>query len=271
MLKIKQFSGSKLISYSPSFRFLIDAALHLNIADGISVFMSGLNKKEISNLSKVHNVRAIFLQDCKDYMNFDFLQKLTCLETLTIDGDTPDLNLDYFPDLRHLSFAWRASALTNIKSSALTELDIWKFNQIDINPIKDFSQLRRLSIHQSSIESLSGIERLQKLDDLSLFLNPKLEDLSSLSGTSIKSITIENSKNIQDYSFLESCENLEEIKIHNSSPILSLSFVSRLRKLKSLRFVGTKVIDGDMSPLLNLDDFFFENMNHYSHKYEDIA
>lgn len=271
MLEIRMFNGKKLLKYSPNLKLAIRALLFFKRIDGLSVMTSGLSNEELNDISDFHKINAIFLRDCQKSMKFEFLKKLVNLKDLTIDGCHPVINLSDYPFLERLSLTWKPNVFEHIASSGITELDMWGYDEKNIFSIKDFHCLKKLSLYQSNFESLDGIENFKNLEELNLFLNKKLIDTSSLSITSLKKITIENSKKISDFSFLEKCTNLEEIKIHESSPIQSLSFAYKLNKLKSLRFVGTTIVDGDMSPLLDLEDFYFENRKHYSHKYEDIA
>lgn len=60
------------------------------------------------------------------------------------------------------------------------------------------------------------------------------------------------------------------LKLHNCGLTKSLSFLRTLRYLDSFRFVGTDIIEGDLSPLLNISDVFFGDKKHYWHKLQDI-
>jgi hypothetical protein len=123
---------------------------------------------------------------------------------------------------------------------------------------------------QAKIRSLRGISEYKTLDSIELHYCSKLEKIEDLAGVDIKSFFANVCKKISDYEFLGECKNLERIKMNECGPMKSLEFVNSLVKLRTFRFIKTDVLDGDISPLLRLDDVYFTEKKHFSHKTNEM-
>ena len=119
---------------------------------------------------------------------------------------------------------------------------------------------------QGTVTSLHGISRFSGLNNLALHYLSKLEHLGELNLPELTKFRAENCKNLSDYQQLATCKNLEQIRMLSCGAMQSLEFVRSLKKLKSFNFLKTEVIDGDLSPLLELDSVNFTAKKHYSHK-----
>lgn len=98
----------------------------------------------------------------------------------------------------------------------------------------------------------------------------KLEVLGPLHLPHLRSFIASVCKKIVDYEQLWTCGDLEELKLHDCGTIKTIAFVERLKKLKTFRFMKTDVLDGDLFPLRRLDDVYFTEKKHFSHKTSDM-
>lgn len=96
-----------------------------------------------------------------------------------------------------------------------------------------------------------------------------LSDLAS----SIQWLNINTSKKFTPSENLFSLKNLRILCLNNCGDIESLEFLKHFPNLLEFRFVNTKVLNGDLDPLLShesLLDASFLDMKHYSHDFMDI-
>ena len=56
-----------------------------------------------------------------------------------------------------------------------------------------------------------------------------------------------------------------------SATLPSIKFIKNCSRLKELRFVDVDVADGDMTPLLTLEDFAFTKKRHFSHTEKELT
>ena len=162
--------------------------------------------------------------------------------------------------------------MVNAHLSGLTSLRLSKYKSVknDLSDFPSFPALRELEIAQSTIQSLNGISQFSGLNRIEMYGMSKLEILDELNLPELTAFIADVCKKISDHEQLGACANLEELKLHECGAIKSMRFVDSLRKLKTFRFIKTDVLDGDLSPLLRLDDVYFTEKRHFSHKIKDM-
>jgi hypothetical protein len=114
--------------------------------------------------------------------------------------------------------------------------------------------------------SLDGLERFAVLECLNLHYNTSLSRLAGGVLPCVQYMTIEKSPKLGDYESLTRFANLIILRVFQCGAIKSVGFVDQLRNLRSFRFIGTDVLDGDLSKLLRLEDVEFTQKRHFSHK-----
>lgn len=160
---------------------------------------------------------------------------------------------------RHLHF----NTLPKLKS-----LHISRYKADNISDMFCSRQLDTLSMVRCSVTSLASIERSDKMQCLYLYDDRRLHDISALervSGT-LKSLAIENCGKIADFSVLE---NLEYLKLWGNNSIPSLGFIKKMKNLKTLSF-SINVLDGDLTPCMDLSWAGCQNRRHYNFKHKDL-
>lgn len=129
-------------------------------------------------------------------------------------------------------------------------------------------ELDTLTLAECGVYSLNGIETSQKMQCLYLHYNRSLSDISALSrvkGT-LRALRIENCPKINDFSVLGELENLELLELSGSNELPSLSFLKKMKNLKTFLF-NMNVKDGDLTPCLDLSYVYSEkNRKHYNIK-----
>jgi hypothetical protein len=86
-------------------------------------------------------------------------------------------------------------------------------------------------------------------------------------------LILDGCKKVRDHAELGELIGLRKLILGDCGQLPSLQFIARLKDLEFLSFVGTKVLDGDLTPCLrhpNLKYVGFDNKKHYSHKLEEV-
>lgn len=150
----------------------------------------------------------------------------------------------------------------------LKGLSLSNYEKRDMSEAFCSSILDTLSIFQSKITALEGIQKSQKMQCLYLYYNRSLQDISALRKvkTTLKALRIENCPKINDFSPLGELENLELLELSGSNELSSLGFLIKMKNLKTFIF-NMNVKDGDLTPCLDLSYVYSEkNRKHYNLK-----
>ena len=162
----------------------------------------------------------------------------------------------------HLNY----SGITTLKSLGLSN-----FKEEDLKKAFSSVDLDTIMIIQSKLKSLEGIQKSQKMQCLYLYYNRSLQDISALKKVkrTLRTLRIENCPKINDFSVLGELENLELLELSGSNELLSLSFLKKMKNLKTFIF-NMNVKDGDLTPCLDLSYVSVKNRKHYTLKDADL-
>jgi hypothetical protein len=244
-----------------------------------------------------------FERDIGRQMSLEFVNDLPGLECIDIDGplkdDTPTFGV---PTLRTLLLHTACSLpldlsrptglvelgidhRSNMESirglAELARLEVWGWRGGDLEFLGDKRRLVSMRLEgarrPAPAGSLAGIRRSSALEELTVF-DAGLDGLEALRGltevTRIQITKAPGSGAPWDLSALESMTKLAYLTLTFCGPLQSLRPLVRLSALRDLRLRGTVVVDGDLSPLLELPSDVvigpFEDQPHYSHRYADI-
>ncbi len=241
------------------------------LADAIFVApYRGFKDISLDCLLDLKGLKAINIQQSD--LALDVLYDMPQLEYLTVDETKQTLDFERLKNLTTLSIDWHKKLFKNADLSNLKVLALSKYKSTtnDLTDFPYFNHLQRLVLTQGTISSLNGISRLSELNDMALHYLAKLEHLGELDLPELKKFRAENCKRLAGYEQLGACLNLEDLDLHRCGTIKSVEFIRNLKKLKSFRFNDTEVADGDLGPLLGLEDVYFTEKKHYSHKLKDF-
>ncbi|WP_244896256.1 hypothetical protein [Planomicrobium okeanokoites] len=268
-----------------------------NDEDGPTVLIGKYNVQESVQYIQTHQIKSIeityyyvesqidFLRECPsieslslqgpNVKNLSGLYHLKSLKILAIDDVVPSSTID-FSQLTTLEEIYgtlppKAAAIGSLIN--LKKVQIWDYKPKAKN-LKEFSDMKSLvdlELINSNIISLEGIQGLKKLNRLALFRMRTLTDIEAvqhLTGN-LTDLEIESAKNIQDFSPIGKVGSLEHLGLNNCGTIPSIGFIKQLPHLKSMRFLDSTVLDGDVSPSIELEHVYFTNKKHYSHRLKD--
>lgn len=135
------------------------------------------------------------------------------------------------------------------------------------------NHLRSLTLTQSPINSLKGLNRFRQLEEITLNYCSKLEKICCLEGSTktLSALLLNHCKSIKNHEYAGILKNLKVLAYNNCGSISSIKFIKKIPSLEDFRFVGTDIIDADMSPCIGLKYAGFFNKKHYSHTSEQIV
>ncbi len=175
--------------------------------------------------------------------------------------------------------------IANCKMTHIEDLDLqsckhltlWYYNPQNhsLDNIPNIPELETLRIYHSNITTLDNIERFQRLQVLDLQYLSKLENVDSISSLRyLDCLYIFSSKKIKNIENVLVSMPITDLKICDCGCLPSLNFITGIPNLKRFSFAGTKILDGDMTPLLSdcihLSWCGFDNKKVYSHKSDEI-
>ena len=210
-----------------------------------------------------------------DYSPLYKLPEIKSLQCSTVYGEKEEYStyidcskLNNIEDIHVLNSKYQNfNTVKTLKSLGLTG-----YKETDLSNSFDSPILDTLSIFQSKIKSLDGIQKSSKMQCLYLYYNRSLQDISSLIRVknTLKALRIDCCPKINDFSVLGKLENLEFLELTGSNILPNLSFLKTMPNLKTFLF-DMNVEDGDISPCLNLSYVYSrKNRKHYNLKDEDL-
>jgi hypothetical protein len=245
-----------------------------NNLDGVSVTNShGYNLKDVDFLSRYTDIKKLSISET--ILDTTGMYSLSNLERLIISGKKRKIDFNFFPNLNKLTLDWSDSLINLDQCKSLESLAIYSGYNPKTKDLKDISSihwLKKLEINNSTITSFEGSEKFDSLVELEFNYCSKLEDICGFekSKKKLKSLLFNHCKSIKNHECVAGFDNLNILAFNNSGTIKSLNFIKKMSSLSSFRFVGTDVLDGDITPCIGLSYVSFTNKKHFTHKMEEL-
>ncbi len=139
---------------------------------------------------------------------------------------------------------------------ALKELSLVRLSKgFSSTSFSSLSELRYLSISNSTLSDLEGLASLSKLAEIHLFSLRKLDSLRGLEGPSValKRVLIEGCPNLASIDSLNEATNVEFLYLFDCGDLDSAMPILRMKKLRSLTLGGnTNILDGKLAAISKL-------------------
>lgn len=233
--------------------------------------LAGFSSKDLSFLSRFPSVEHLTILD-SEMIDVSGVSVLTKLRYLQISGRTKQpISLANFPLLRELRVQWWPELQFGAKLATLRVLSLSHYNPLsaDLSALPEIPQLEDLDLVQSRKLALSGICRFSGIKKLGVSYLTGLTDISPLSafkGGVLESLEFQDCRKIANHDEVKVIRSLKRLAFNRCGEIRSLGFVNELTALESFSFVGTNIIDGDLTPCLRLKFVGFLDKRHYSHR-----
>lgn len=212
-----------------------------------------------------------------DYSPLYEMPNIKCLHCETMYGEDEEkiTTIDYsrFPGLKRLGIKGGKGHLNVHTAKEVVSL-FFDFGFPNAKTLTGFipeGKLKNISINQSPIQSLDGIEAALQLCKLELSYNRRLTDISALRHLSetLRYLEIDTCGKICDFSVLKELHNLEFLTLKGSNVIQDLSFLNKMPNLKNFHLT-MNVENGDLSLCEQLPYVRIKNRKHYSHKDSEL-
>jgi hypothetical protein len=169
-----------------------------------------------------------------------------------------------------------ASAVSVATSATYANLHHFNTKEPGFQELHGKLSLDYLEVNHSNVKSLYGVAELGPIKRLELFWFLKLESDDGLAGLadSLEWLHISTARKFSASAGLRSLAKLKVLRLNDCGPIDNLSFLAKMPNLLDFRFVGTNVLDGDLTPIIkhpSLLDVSFSNKRHYNMKLADFA
>lgn len=240
-------------------------------AIGISE-VKGFRRTDLSILTTIPNLHGLAIP-YPENLDLGVLGELLQLRFLVLGKERAALDFSMFSYLDELSTDWKPSDVLPSAQSALKRLCLWGFKprSRNLQSLPAYRRLNYLKLVQGTVESLDGIERLVALKEAEISHLKQLKKISAIGTCEVETLHIEACSKIVDFASLSKCPKLRLLRYGNCGTLPSLAPLREFKTLEDFRFVNTNILDGDMSPLLNLKSTGFMKKRHYSHTPEQIA
>jgi|GEM_PF-986228 len=232
----------------------------------------GFKKGSLDFILDVKKLRGIHIYRSAN-VDISAIEKRTDLEYLRIAENKQRIDLSHLSNLLLLTIDWHKKIKLPLPDNSRLEfLLLGSFSEKTLLSLPCYTQLAWLSICGGSIVSLDGLERFKNLRIYEHRLGKKLHDISKLVELpNLKELELNLCKNIEIEDIFERCKKLKILKYLGCADLPSLAFIKKMKRIEDFRFGGTNILDGDLTPLLQLKDFgFYPNKRHYSHTYEKL-
>ncbi|MBO4861058.1 MAG: leucine-rich repeat domain-containing protein, partial [Clostridia bacterium] len=176
-------------------------------------------------------------QYAEDYAAFRNLKVLSVLDSYDISQISYDISYAsyiYYYQSGGSQLGWNTADI-------ISALSLQKIN--DLSAFTTLKDLRYLSLANSSVKSLEGLDKLPALE----YLDVSRTNVSAIpAGSATLKTMIAADNSIEDISGLASCEKLEVVAL-DSNKVTDISALSGLNELKVVSLTGNKI--KSLSPL----------------------
>lgn len=247
-------------------------------AEGQNIF-SGLRVQGMEDLSFLADFPSLRYLEIRDQKRVEtrHLEHLSNLRGLHLE--TPGAGIDFasFPELEVFVGDWHNENRHLASCRELRSLRLMQFNpkHASLLDLANMVRLEWLDVIKTSISSLEGLETLQDLRYFKLGYAPKLCTLEGLPSSCdrLRELSLSHLKNIESYVPIGSLSRLRRLKISYCASMPNLHWVRGMDWLDMFSFVETNVLDGDLSPLLDLPSLRYigtMDKRHYNYKFSEI-
>lgn len=183
----------------------------------------------------------------------------TLEKLLLVTGSSSRVDVARLPELTDLEAGWGQIAETIHRAVKLESLYIEGYGERDLSPLLPIASLRHLVMKDRPyLETFDGLEALERLESLEIFLAPRLRDFAGLwhAPPSLRILDLGSCKGLTNLDFLAHVTGLVSLGIANCGLIESLAPIAGSSNLvKLFAYEDTTIEDKDLSPLLKLPRF----------------
>lgn len=204
------------------------------------------------------------------------LAYLTNLKHLTLDNYDLPISLRQFGQLETFAGQWSKELQLGPECARLTSLSLRKYKAKDLTQFPALPALSSLELVQASLASLEGIQLHSQIEKLTFHRCSKLASIDAIAGLSdgsLRQLSFERCQKIENIEILGRLRRVKTINLQYCPDLRGLDFLQGCQQLEGFGFFGTKLPDGDLTPLLSLPKLSFVGMSdkrHFSHSQDEL-
>jgi protein phosphatase 1 regulatory subunit 7 len=200
------------------------------------------------------------------------LARFRDIRFLTLGERRAAIDFTQFRGLIDLRINWKNDDTLPDSRSSLESLYLMgykpKTKDLSLLPISPY--LRELELVQAGLANLEGVQKQSALTEVQISYCSSLVSVAALTQSLIELVHLEACKRINDLQSLSGCQRLKMLRLADCGKLQSLNFLDECQSLEEFRFVNTKIVDGDMSPLLRLKRVGFIAKRSYTHTPDEV-
>jgi hypothetical protein len=216
----------------------------------------------IDFIDEVHIVDSN-IKDISFILNFPNVKKMNIQ-----NKDKTKIDFNCFSELEILFLTWRKGAINLFNKKELKKLKLEDFKEKELI-IGEELQLEEFWLSNSSVDNLSSLEKLKKLKNLHLSNLRRLEESNWMKSLNCLEVLCVDSCKKMSKTILENISDLVDLKkifLSKMADIPTLTPINGLNKIEEIGFIeNTKIIDGNLEPILMLRNLKKISMQGYSH------
>lgn len=234
---------------------------------------------ETLDLSRFQKLKTLTTTSLEPFMNLNN----STIEELCVFGEFGSIILNTKLDPKKLSQLHRLKCLRllhKVKDFSFEEVDILdnlekivvkQCNIKNLNGIEKCTQVKDITLwYCSSLNDISAIKKLPNLLSLDIGPCPRLKNIDDIvNNESLRALCLHGCKNV-DIEIIRTLKALRFLYLENCNPIPSIRFIDDLKNMLGLLILGTKIIDGDLTPAMRLKDAGITVMRHYNIDEDDL-
>jgi hypothetical protein len=229
---------------------------------------NGYGADSLDHLREIPSLEALYIQD--SWLDYGPAYAHSNLRWLLCGKGSGPLDLLRFPSLETLIATWWPSLSGAGDLNRLGQLVLYGYKPTS-RDLAEFSRLRKnlktMSFTSSSIKSLCGIEGIAALRRAAFSYCPQLIDVDSIKslGPSLRELAFVNCPKAQAYAAVSAMIGLEFLSLSRVQPLRDIAFVSKMKKLRKLVLVNTRILSGDLRSAVPIPEVQFTAFPGYSH------
>ena len=246
---------------------------NLYLFENIEILDCFIDNNESLDLSRFKKLKVLMATRLEPFTGLDN----TNIEELKIFGEQGSTLINTKPDpkklsqlrqLRCLRVLYHVKDFSFEEVSGLDNLEmviICQCNIKNLNGLEKFPKIRLLDLtYCYSLNDISPIKNLPNLVSLELGPCPKIKNLDILREIpTLRVLSLHSFKEVNT-DIIKSVKELRFLYLENCKSIPTIKFIDDLKKMLGLLILGTKIVDGDITPALRLKSVGITPMRHYN-------
>ena len=196
------------------------------------------------------------------------------LEHLVLECNYKKFDFSRLPALSMCDVDWRRGADTILDCERLRFLSCRGFPHSDLAVLSSLRDLEELRVESRKLETVNGVEALNKLRHVSFIYCTSLADISGLARVpTVETVKLHTCKQVEAIKSLPGLPALRTLHIENCGEVRSVAGFDSARSLEELFLIGISVHDGNLEPLTRaprLRKVAIAKKRHHSHTSDEI-